>query len=166
MTKEIFKDIPGYEGMYQVSDLGSVKSLSDRYGNERILKARIGTGGYKLVRLTRNNKKTGIRVHQLVAMAFLDHVRCGHKKDVHHIDGVRTNNKLSNLEVLTRQEHIIETWKSIGKTSAYTGVSWHKRSNRWKVQIRINGKQKGLGYFINEIDAHHAYQEALKNLLK
>jgi len=162
MIKEIFKDVPGYEGAYQVSDKGNVKSLNyARSGKERVMRP-IPLGKYSGVTLFKEGKSKNITIHKLVAMAFLGHVPDGHKVDVHHIDEVKTNNNLSNLEILTRQEHTIETWKSRGKTSSYTGVSWYKKNKKWRVQMRVNDKQICIGYFDDELEASEAYKNYLK----
>jgi hypothetical protein len=68
---EIWKDVPNYDGFYQVSNLGNVKSFYKK--NEKILKQGINRYGYKFVSLSKNNKQKTIKTHQLVAMAFLNH---------------------------------------------------------------------------------------------
>lgn len=113
--KEIFKDIKGYEGVYQVSNLGNVKSLKRkiiRMGNvytlkEKILKPCKDNEGYLHVRLSLKAEKTLWKIHQLVALAFLNHDRAieGRNSIVHHINGNKRDNRLVNLEIQTRQEH-------------------------------------------------------------
>ena len=156
MEKEIWKDVPGYEGRYQASNKGRIKrdglNMKGYY---------TGKSRRAVVYLHKNKIRKQFYIHQLVAMAFLGHTPCGHKIDVHHKDGNKHNNNLSNLELLTRQEHIIETWKSRGKTSAYVGVCWNKASKRWRAQITINGKKKYIGHFKDEVSASEAYQKAL-----
>jgi 3'-phosphoadenosine 5'-phosphosulfate sulfotransferase len=157
MQKEIFKNIPGYEGLYQVSNLGNVKSL--KYEKEKLLKPCKDTWGYYFVNLCKDRKRKGFAVHKLVAMTFLNHIPNGHKIVVDHINNIRTDNRLENLQIISARENISKDWK--GNTSKYTGVSWHKRENKWKSQIQINGKRKHLGRFTNEFQAHEAYQKAL-----
>ena len=162
MTKEIWKDVPGFEGMYQVSDLGNVKSL--KFGKERLLKQATDSTGYLNVSLYKEGKRKGFKAHVLVAMAFLNHVPCGHRLVVDHIDNDKMNNSLDNLQVITNRENLSKDKK--GGSSKYVGVSWSKRDKRWRAEIRINGKYKFLGYFDDEVLASEAYQEALKDLLK
>ena len=102
---EIWKDIDGYEGLYQVSNLGNVKSLNyNRTGKERILKPGTNGSGYLHVILCKNGKIRLFKVHRLVAKAFLENP--DHKSDVNHKDENKTNNCVENLEWMTRQENI------------------------------------------------------------
>lgn len=114
---EVWKDIVGYEGVYQVSSLGRVRSLDrtkkDRWGNNvplsgRILKQKLNRGGYYCVHL-RTNKESHPTVHRLVALTFIDNPE--NKETVNHKDGCKTNNAVENLEWATISEntkHAIE----------------------------------------------------------
>lgn len=106
MEKEIWKDIEIYEGRYQVSNIGRVKSLkNDKY---RILNPSIWDspkGGYCVVVLYDKELKTKkFRVHRLVAKAFLK--ANTDLPQVNHIDGVKTNNRVENLEFCTQKENV------------------------------------------------------------
>ena len=154
--EEIYKDIPGYKGMYQVSNLGNVKSF--RKSKERILKPSIGDKGYYVVTLF--NKR---RIHQLVAEAFLNHTPCGMKLVIDHINNDKLDNRVENLQVVTQR---FNTSKTEGKgTSKYKGVSWYKKYNKWIAQITIDRKRINLGYFNCELAASLAYQNKLKTIL-
>tara|TARA_R110000824_G_scaffold79611_1_gene200511 strand:- start:284 stop:781 length:498 start_codon:yes stop_codon:yes gene_type:complete len=159
---EEFKNIKGYNGDYQISNLGRVKSL--KFGKEKILKNIKDGKGYFFVGLSKNNKSKLILVHQLVAIAFLGHMVNGLVKVVNHVDFDRTNNKLDNLELVTTRENTNR--KHIKSSSRYVGVSWSKSSSKWEARIRVNGKQLYLGYFVDELEASKAYQKALKTLNK
>lgn len=105
MEKEIWKDVVGHEGLYQVSNLGRVKSLP-RNGTiltEKIIKPHLLKSGYLQVELSKNNKMHGYRVHRLVAESFV--LNPEQKECVNHIDGDKTNNKVENLEWVTRSEN-------------------------------------------------------------
>ena len=112
--EEIWKDIPNYEGYYQVSNLGRVKSLKryvkfmhcNKLINERILKGGIGSRGYLVVILSKDKKPKTFEVHKLVAIAFLGHKPCGYKRVVNHIDNNPVNNKASNLEIVSQRENV------------------------------------------------------------
>ena len=169
MEKEIWKDIPQYEGYYQVSNLGRVRGLdrvvSGRWGTHS-LKGKVmrlsSDGRYLIITLRKLNKKRMFSVHSLVAMAFLGHVpnvRSGLVVD--HIDEDKTNNSVNNLQVVTHRVNLSRR----GGSSEYVGVSWHKTKKKWGSSIRIDGKGKHLGYFENEIEASEAYQNYLKNNL-
>jgi len=158
---EIFKDIPGYEGIYQVSNLGRVKSL--KFNREKILKPGIDKKGYLHVVLYNEGKQKTKRLHQLVAMAFLDYTPDGTTKIVtDHIDNDRLNNRLSNLQLISNRHNCSKDRK--GGTSKRIGVNWHKASNKWISRIKINGKQIFLGYFDLEEEASEYYQDALKSI--
>ena len=157
---EIYKDVIGYEGVYQVSNLGNVKSF--RYGKERQMKQSKDSSGYLVIGIRLNNVPKIRRVHQLVAESFLNHTRCGYKLVVNHIDFNKTNNKLDNLEIVTQREN--SNQKHLKSSSKYIGVSWSKSRNKWVALIYLNGKHKNLGRFNDELEASKAYQKALQGL--
>lgn len=159
---EIWKAIPGYDG-YEVSNLGNVKSL--KFNSEKILKPNVSYSGYLYLNLRTNNKTKAFRIHQLVVMAFLNHIPNG-KMDlvVDHINDVKTDNRLENLQVVSQRENCKKTQGNY--SSKYKGVSWHNTRKKWRVGITSNGKQKHLGYFTNEYDAHLKYQEVLEEITK
>lgn len=91
-SDEIWKDIVGYEGLYQVSNYGEIKSLRK---NKKIYQS-INNAGYKVVSLYKNNKSIKKTVHRLVAIAFIPNFN--NLPQVNHIDGIKINNNLNNLE--------------------------------------------------------------------
>ena len=95
--EEIWKDITGYEGLYQVSNLGNVKSLNYRGSRrEKMLKPHNDNRGYLFVRLYKNNEYKNFKVHRLVANAFIENLN--NYEEVNHIDECKTNNNVNNLE--------------------------------------------------------------------
>ena len=165
MTKEIWKDIPNYEGYYQVSNIGRIKSLNYRNTKTpKVLKASTENGsGYLFVTLVKKSKRKVRTVHQLVSEAFLNHKPNGNKLVVNHKDFNKLNNNASNLDIITAREN--SNRKHIKSSSKYVGVSWAKRNNKWQSNIYINGNLEYLGYFTNETDAHNAYQKALNEYI-
>lgn len=100
---EEWRDIAGYEGSYQVSNLGRVRSLAyRRTGATEILSQKKINSGYLVVTLCKTKTKIML-VHRLVAEAFIKNPR--QKEQVNHIDGNKTNNAVSNLEWSTRREN-------------------------------------------------------------
>lgn len=158
--EEIWKDVPDYEGLYQVSNFGRVKSF--KRNKIIILKLTVYKNGYVCVSLTKNGLSLKRYVHQLVAMAFLGHKRCGLQLVVDHINDNKIDNRLENLQIVTQRYN---SYKTQGKySSKLKGVYFRKDCNKWQCQIEINKKNTYLGLFENEYDAHLAYQNALKNL--
>lgn len=130
---ELWRDIKGYEGEYQVSDLGRVKSLKTNkirklYTNKR--------NGYVYVTLSQNNFVKNIRVHRLVADAFL--VEDTSRPYVNHIDGNKQNNRLCNLERCTASENNLHAINVL-KIDPTNGLDKTHEKNKKKV-IRDDGK--------------------------
>jgi hypothetical protein len=160
---EIWKDIPNYEGFYQVSNFGNIKSFHLKSRNEeKILKTTKNAVGYLNCNLCKNGNRKLYQVHQLVAMAFLNHTPNGITLVVNHINFNRLDNRVENLEIVTHRENTNK--RHLSSSSQYTGVVWYKRDKKWKAQIRIKKKLHHLGYFDCELKASEAYQNALKQL--
>ena len=109
MNKEIWKDIKGYEGLYQISNLGRVKSFprNGTIKQERILKQTIDNNGYLIVGLHKNNKAKKVCVHWLVADAFIPKGK--EDEVINHIDGNKLNNNLNNLERCSQKHNVRES---------------------------------------------------------
>lgn len=118
MKKE-WKDVKGYEGFYQISNSGIVKSLGGWCGTakrkEKIRSTSLTHDGYVKVRLIHQGKDKTMRVHRLVAEAFIPNPE--NKDTVNHIDGNKQNNIVSNLEWANRTEQMIHAYKLGLKTS-------------------------------------------------
>ena len=108
--KEIWKDIEGFEGLYQISSMGRVRSLGNgksnnsNYSKERILKAMKDRGGYLHVQLWKDGKAKWYLVHRLVAEVFLDNPK-GYN-EVNHINEDKSDNRADNLEFCSRSYNI------------------------------------------------------------
>ncbi len=100
-----WKEIPGYEGVYEVSDCGDVRRLrdSDAFKAGTLLKPYLCENGYLRLCLRKDGKGRSYGVHRLVMMGF---VGVSDDLDVNHLDGVKTRNYLDNLEYCTRRENI------------------------------------------------------------
>ena len=98
---EIWKDIEGYEGLYQISNKGHVKSLYK--GSERILKPVLNRSGYYYIMLYNDNVRKIFSLHRLVAQAFIPNPE--NKPQVNHLDENKKNNCVDNLEWATAKEN-------------------------------------------------------------
>ena len=160
---EIWKDIPSYEGVYQISNLGRVKSLNYRNtGLESVMKPKISSSKYHDVNLYKYGKSKTHQVHQLVAIAFLGHTPCGHELVIDHINDNKHDNNVNNLQIVSHRYNVCKTQGRY--SSKYKGVSWCKQRKKWIVRIDILKKTKYLGHFTNEYQAHLVYQKALLEL--
>ena len=169
MQKEIWKDVPVYEGSYQVSNLGRVKSLDRKVRNNKgwfirkgkVLKAGVANTGYEIVALSINDKKKSFNIHQLVAIAFLNHTPNGYNGlIVDHIDNNPLNNNLNNLQLVTVRHNLSKDKKS----RSLVGTERSKTGNRWNARIKIKGKLTHLGSFFTEEEAHKCYIDAVKSI--
>lgn len=157
---EIWRDVVGYEGLYQVSTYGRVMSLVRRNISVTLIrKFGVDADGYMNLDLYKEGKRKNVTVHSIVAKAFIDENYREKSLVVNHKDFNRKNNLLSNLEVVTNRENTNK--KHLPSTSKYTGVCWDKKKNKWLSQIFINGNLLPLGSFSTEIEASCFYESAL-----
>lgn len=150
IQNEKWRDIIDYEGIYQISNLGNVKSLERIVSNNkndgvRIVKEKIlhsidNGNGYKFVSLNKNNKHKNFYIHRLVAGAFVENPE--NKKYVNHKDFNKYNNNASNLEWCTQKENVnysVERMKhpKNSKLPKYTNEKYiHFRYNKYRVCIK------------------------------
>ena len=129
--KEIWKDIKGYDGDYQVSNLGKVKSL--KKDREKILK-HSNNNGYCLVCLYKNKKTTACSVHQLVYYTFNDVEKT---KDfvIDHINRDKSDNRLENLRLVTQRKN------TQNREKKFKGYVYNKKSRTYRSVTDINNKQ-------------------------
>lgn len=165
MTEENFKPIVGYEGLYEVSDMGTVRSVSRlvpqksgtlQYKPGKILRQAITWDRYKSVGLSKEGKVTTFRVHRLVASAFVNNPE--NKPLVNHRDRDRQNNKALNLEWSTNQENIVHGYDTTGFAS--NGSKGHRvKLNETVVREIISKHATGCYSFLElakEYSLHHS----------
>jgi hypothetical protein len=152
--QEIWKQVPGFED-YQISNYGQVKSLKKQPGI--ILKQSTTSNGYKYVNLSISGTVTLMKVHQLVAMSFLNHTPNGHRIVVDHIDHDKNNNRADNLQLIShRENNNKDIWRH-KKSGLLLGV--HRNRDKFRSRVRVNGKRIDLGTFDSEQDAHEEYMK-------
>ena len=156
--EEIWKPIKGYEGIYEISNKGRVKSLSrkvftpsvpNKTIKEKILKPCIRSKNYKyyFVGLLKDKKRKYIAIHRLVADAFLPNPYNFSQAD--HLDGNKLNNNVDNLEWVTPKENTRRAWeKGLAKNSKHQReVARELMIKRWKskrdsMKYIVGGKEK------------------------
>ena len=155
--KEIWKPVRNYEGLYEVSNLGRVKSLNyNRTGKERIMKGLDNGHGYLFVQLCKDGKVENCRINRLVAMAFLPNP--DNLPEVNHKDKIRTNNKVENLEWCTTKYNVeyslAKAVIGINKVSGLILVFPSTREasrqtdiNHSSISACLKGRQKSAGGF-------------------
>jgi hypothetical protein len=159
---EIWKDVVGHEGLYQISSFGRVKSFYSKDYNGRILKLKNNGNGYMTVCLCKNKIHKTTLVHRLVAFAFLELI--DHKKHVDHIDGNKANNKVSNLRWCSPRENSCFYFEKLGKELP---IGVHIDEDNKKVaSITINGIKEYIGRFETVEEASLAYNDILQNGVK
>ncbi len=170
---EVWKDIPEYEGLYQVSNLGNVRSF--KYNKIKLLKPTCNKNTrYKVLSVYKSSKTKKKRkdidkkkisktrtISVWSAMAFLNFKPSGQLTVVDHIDNNSHNDCLYNLQIISHRKNVSKDRKPISK---YTGVSRNNK-NQWKSQIFIKGKKKYLGSFKTKVKAAQAYKKELNNIL-
>lgn len=153
---EIFTDIPDYDGDYQISNYGTIVSFKSGIG--KILNQSTTTSDYEYVNLCKNGKEKTRPIHVLVAITYLNHRPDGHKLVVDHIDGDKTNNKVSNLQIITHRENI----KKRKDKNKYSGVYPHKQ--KWQVKIYVNTKRIHFGLYAEEEEAAKVAQNVYDSI--
>ena len=147
MQKELWLAVKGFEGLYEVSDLGRVRSLDrttktrgdgKRISKGRVLKFKTDKYGYYCVCLRKNLKNHHKTVHRLIAEVFVENKE--NKPQVNHIDGNKLNNHYSNLEWCTTQENT-EHAKVNGLICS--GTRCHKAKLNWNIVNEIRRNYEG-----------------------
>ena len=132
--EEIWKDAVGYEGLYQVSNLGRVKSIK-----KGILKARLNKG-YLYVDLTRDKKRNHRLIHRLVVSSFIGEVPEGYC--INHINEIKSDNRLENLEITTFKENINHGTRTVRAAASRRG-KFHSEETKRKISENKKGKKTG-----------------------
>ena len=172
---ETWRDVVGYEGLYQVSDHGRVKSLNyNKTGQERLMRLITDKKGYLRVTLWKDGKQKMYQTHRIVAQAFIDNP--DNKPCIDHINAIKTDNRVENLRWVTCKENCNNPitkercrisnigkvtrivfcentiFTSITQCAKYYGIN-RKTMNDWltgKNPMPVDFQEKGLKYYIEE----------------
>ena len=142
---ELWMPISGFNSVYYVSNIGRIKSI-DRYLHKKdgnicfqkglIMKPVNHPKGYLYVSLSKNNKRKSYKIHRIVAQTFIENVE--NNPQVNHINGVKNDNSVYNLEWCTREENCIHSFNT-GLSKPY----WKGKNRRNETKIKISNNQKG-----------------------
>ena len=173
---EIWKEIEGFEGRYEISTHGNCRSLQDNHGRQRIRNVALSPSWnkqYLQIQLFIKDKGTKVLVHRAVALAFIPNPE--NKPQINHIDGNKCNNHISNLEWCTCAENIQHAHdtglnpgnsaaligRKWGSTSKYNNVTWDKSRNKWKATMKV--AQKTL--FQKRFDTENEAAEYINHMI-
>ena len=167
---EIWVPVPD-SSQYMVSNLGRIKRLPYNYVDkrggiyimpEKLLKQTLAIRGYYVVngKLIWPERRGAVYVHRILAMAFIPNPE--NKPHVNHINGIKSDNSLGNLEWVSHSENMMHSRLKRPKSSKYPGVVYEKANRNWKACMSINGKSKHIGVFQTEEEAYEAYKQFCK----
>lgn len=175
-SMETWKDIKGYEGLYQVSNLGNIRSLDKkindyRGANVRLIKGKLLTpfdngNGYLVIGLIHNGARKNFYMHRLVATYFVPNP--DGKPVINHKDRNKYNNKAENLEWVTQRENVLYSAermrhpKSVVRTNTGEKYITCRSSNK---RYRVNIKRKEYGEFKTLAEAIAKRDEVLKGVM-
>ncbi len=178
MENEVWKDVEGYETLYQVSDLGRIKSLSRIQSTRKIISEEIimvgyiKPNGYKTFTLHKDKKKTTFLIHQIVAKAFIPNP--DNRTQINHKDGNPLNNNIDNLEWCTQSENNFHAYRVLGKKAHFLGKVTPKAKQLQQLDLNgnlikewesiskaaksLNIDRMGINDFCNGKSKHSSYK--------
>ena len=169
---EIWKAIKGYEGIYEISEHGKVRSLNhlikysdgrSRIQKGRILKTSLSKKGYVRVSLSKQKKRFHTSIHRLLALSFIDNPE--NKKQVNHINGIKHDNRIENLEWVSNSENQIHAIKK-GLTRYNYNERHHNSKLTNKGVLRVRNLHR-LGFTNKELaEDYNVSQTAMSNILR
>ena len=165
MQQEEWRKVKSLDNLYEISNFGNFRSLprivpsrgKTRLSPGKLLSQSSDKDGYKISVASIYGKRINVKIHALVAQEFLNH--SDKSKEINHINGLKYDNNILNLEVVTKAQN--EVHKHI-LTNKKRGVSLSSKTfadgmKRWCSSIKVNKISIYLGHFLNKEDAHQAY---------
>ncbi len=142
MSDEIWKDVPGYSGLYQASSAGRVRSMARATTSGKVLTPVLNRNGYLRVSISISRRSKYDYVHRLIALTFIGNRP--DKYDVNHKNGIKTDNRAENLEYMTRAENM--------KHAREHGLHDNRGEKQWNakltpeivMQLRIADSECGI----------------------
>lgn len=141
LENEIWKPLKEYEGFYEVSTFGNIKSVernmimkhrngcdSHHFLKEKIIKPYTGKRGYNVVSLSKLGNVKKVTLHRLIAITFIDNPE--NKPQVNHINGIKTDNRVENLEWVNNQENAVHSYSVLERKGGMTGKLNISRSKK------------------------------------
>lgn len=168
LTSEVWKDVIGYDYQYQISNLGRFKRVTSffkKYINQITLGSK-DSRGYFRVQVSENGVSKSVKVHRLVAKYFLDNY--SEDLTINHKNFIKSDNRVSNLEVLSVTENAIDYIKKVVKKKSYSqvmGVGYHSGIGKWTTRINKNGKRISLGTYQTKEEAEKAISDYQNGIL-
>jgi hypothetical protein len=168
MKREQWKPIKGYEGLYEISSYGRVKSLYrivvSNTGKQRTINEKILTNNKRpkhanskyfiySIKLNKNGISKRFKIHRLVGQYVPNPFNLPY---MNHIDGDPLNNYHLNLEWVSHRENMCHCVDKTKTSSQYIGVSYSKKDRVWRSEISVNTKRINLGSYNNELTAYQA----------
>ena len=147
--KEIWKDIDGYNGLYKVSNYGSIKSFHKK--TIKYLSQKIDIYGYNQVSLWCKNKSKTHLVHRLVAIAFIEN--SNNYPQINHKNGIKTDNNISNLEWCNNSMNHLHAYNVLKRKPSWEGKFGRENySSKKIIQMSIEGNDIKTFYGFNEAE--------------
>lgn len=165
---EEWRPIPLYEDRYFISNFGRIKSFYSIIENgvyiqkERLRKNVMHHNGYWVIGLNKDGKQTYKEIHRILALVFIPNP--DDKEEVNHINHIRSDNRIENLEWVSIRENVSHGSKFKETYSKYIGVHPYNNTSKWKAICFINGKNKKIGIFDTQEEAALKYNEKLSEL--
>jgi len=161
MSNECWKSIKNYEGLYDVSNFGNVRSVKRAGTKGGVLTPALSSSKYLCVVLSKNNNPKTVNIHTLVWDHFGNKNRNSRAECVDHIDNNKLNNCIKNLQILSQRDNLSKYYSKIGKLN---GATFFK--GKWQSSISVSGMKIHLGVYSTQQEAHETYKRyKLENLL-